>query len=313
MKNYWKNKRNFLLLVALTGIFISCKESSKNEVANNLVAENYDEPTSPKKSISDEFKKYWYAGKAEITSYNLKQSRYGELRDGNAVLIFVTEPFSAEKQVKSDKQNASNIPILKLNSTKNYLTGIYPYSIMTSSFYPVYDDSHALKVSFSAQEWCGQVYAQLNNKESFEVQSHSYFESEGDQNFKLEKTFLEDEIWNKIRINPSDLPTGDLKMIPSFENVRVYHKTMKAYRAQASLTDGAEGLKVYRVYYPEAERTLTIRFNKDFPFSIESWEEISGNTEKKVIVQAQKIKRIITPYWQQNSNSDLFLRDSLGL
>ena len=28
---------------------------------------------------------------------------------------------------------------------------------------------------------------------------------------------------------------------------------------------------------------------------------------------AQKNKSIITAYWQQNKNSDLFLRDSLGL
>ena len=36
----------------------------------------------------EEFNAYWYAGKAEITSYSLQQARYGELRDGHAVLIF---------------------------------------------------------------------------------------------------------------------------------------------------------------------------------------------------------------------------------
>ncbi|MEQ8572775.1 MAG: hypothetical protein RIB63_01840, partial [Fulvivirga sp.] len=47
-----------------------------------------------------EFADNWYAGKAELVSYNLKQSRYGEVHDGKAVLIFVTEPFSKKKQVK---------------------------------------------------------------------------------------------------------------------------------------------------------------------------------------------------------------------
>ena len=51
---------------------------------------------------SQEFSDYWYAGKAELTSYHLTQSRYGGLHDGDAVLIFVTEDFSKDKQVKLD-------------------------------------------------------------------------------------------------------------------------------------------------------------------------------------------------------------------
>ena len=45
---------------------------------------------------------YWNQGKAELTSFELQQARYGELHPGSAVLIFVTEPFSKTKQVKLD-------------------------------------------------------------------------------------------------------------------------------------------------------------------------------------------------------------------
>ena len=135
------------------------------------------------------------------------------IREGTSVLIFVTEPFLPETQVKADRNNASNVPILKLNATKKYLTGIYPYSLMSSTFYPVSNDQHALKTSFSMQEWCGHVYSQLNNREQFEFTSHSYFEGEADQNLKLDKSILENEIWQRIRINPKELPLGDIKAV----------------------------------------------------------------------------------------------------
>tara|TARA_R110002012_G_scaffold321944_1_gene552580 strand:- start:22709 stop:23644 length:936 start_codon:yes stop_codon:yes gene_type:complete len=311
MTKYLKNKLTIFSLALGLSLFISCKETITSKEVNLSTTEDASVSKAPKKQHTEEFKKYWYAGKAEITSYTLQQSRYGEVRNGSAVLIYVTEPFSAEKQVKADRPNPNHIPVLKLNSTKNYITGIYPYSIMTSIFYPVGDHSHALKASFSAQEWCGQVYAQLNNKEKFDIVSFSYFESEGDQEFSLDKTYLEDEIWSKIRVNPSNLPLGEVQIIPSFEYIRVYHKEMKAQKAFATLKNLEDELSSYSIHYTELKRTLTIQFTTQFPYSIERWIETSENGT--LISSGQKKKRIITPYWEQNKNSDLFLRDSLGL
>lgn len=296
----------------------SCKQggrTSPSEVAlNTETAET--EPSKPKKPLSEDFKAYWYAGEAEITSYRLEQARYGELREGKAVLVYVTEPFLKEKQVKADGKHADNIPVLKLNSTKNYLTGIYPYSIMTSSFYPVHDHQHALKVSFSAQEWCGQVYAQLNNREQFEISSHSYFESEADQDLLLDKTILENELWNKIRVNPAGLPVGEVSVLPSMEFIRLSHKEFKSYDARTSLTE-KEGYSTYRIEYPGLDRVLEIVFTTTFPHTIESWSDSFksgfGANAKTMVSKATKIKTLKTPYWQQNSNSFLPLRDTLGL
>lgn len=305
-----------LFLIVITLVLTSCQEKS-SEDKTELLAKN-ETPTAetPKKPLSSEFKAYWYEGNAEITSYRLEQARYGELREGKAVKVFVTEPFLKNKQVKADGTNPDNIPVLKLNATKNYLTGIYPYHIMTSSFYPVHDNSHAIKLAFSSQEWCGQVYAQLNNKEQFEFASHSYFETEGDQNISLKKTHLEDEVWNKIRINPSSLPTGSFDMIPSLEFIRLAHKELKTYPVNATL-ESKDGLSNYVLNYPELNRTVSINFTEYFPFSIESWSESFtsgyGANSKTLTSKATKIKRIKTPYWRQNGNKDLHLRDSLGL
>ncbi len=306
-------KITFTVLALL--LISSCSEKkSVNKQEATTKEQKAESP--PEKPISEAFKTYWYAGEAEITSYKLQQARYGETRDGEAVLIYVTEPFLPEIQVKADASHSDNVPVLKLNTTKNYLTGIYPYSIMTSTFYPVHDNQHAIKVAFSSQEWCGQVYAQLNNREQFDVMSHSYFESEADQNLKLEKTILENEIWNKIRIDPANLPVGAFDVIPSMEYIRLSHKELKAYKANLTLST-TEGMSTYEINYPELERTLKINFSTDFPHAIQGWSETAssgfGENAKQMTSTATKMKTLKTPYWQQNGNKDLSLRDSLGL
>ncbi|WP_421807434.1 septum formation inhibitor Maf [Flagellimonas sp.] len=301
-----------LLLVFVFG----CKKENNTEPSTELPSKKVKEPEAPKRPISDNFKDYWYAGEAEITSYQLKQARYGELRDGNAVMIYVTEPFLAKEQVKANNSNPDNVSVLKLNATKNFLTGIYPYSIMSSTFYPVYDNQHALKTSLSVQEWCGHVYSQLNNREMFEFMSHSYFEGEADQNFTMDKAALENEIWTKIRIAPEKLPVGDITMIPSLEFLRLRHQEIKAYQATAEIAS-KDGITTYSISYPELERNLIIHFTSEFPFSIEGWtEEFKsgfGANAKTLTSTASKIKTLKTAYWQQNGNNDLILRDSLGL
>ncbi|NDV16749.1 septum formation inhibitor Maf [Muricauda sp. TY007] len=299
-------------------LLVSCSDKSKTtengETASNKKSKTL--KTEPKQPLTNNFKNYWYADDAEITSYKLEQARYGELRNGNAVLIYVTEPFLPKQQVKANGNNPENISVLKLNATKKFLTGIYPYSIMSSTFYPVYDNQHALKTSLSVQEWCGHVYAQINNREKFEFTSHSYFESEADQDFSMEKSFLENEIWNKIRINPENLPQGEISMIPSLEFLRLRHQEMKAYNAIATISSKG-GITTYTISYPKLERKLMINFMADFPFSIESWtEEFKsgfGSDAKTLTTSATKIKTIKTAYWSQNKNKDLILRDSLGL
>ncbi|MFH6603703.1 septum formation inhibitor Maf [Maribacter algicola] len=314
MKNWLSLELSVIFLAGLFTIINSCKENAvdQKEVALNEATVD----KKPAEQISEAFKEYWYAGDAEITSYTLEQARYGEIRNGDAVLIYVTEPFAPDKQVKADNYDKSNVSVLKLNTTKNYLTGIYPYSIMTSSFYPVGNDEHAIKVTFSSQEWCGHVYAQLNNRSTFEIKSHSYFESEADQNMKLDKTVLENELWNQLRIDPESLPVGEIQVIPSFEYIRLSHKELKSYKAIVSLNKNGATAS-YEINYPELERTLKIDFRTAFPYCIEGWSETFksgfGDKAKTMTSKAIKNKTLKTPYWTQNGNNDLSLRDSLGL
>lgn len=301
-----------MVAIALMALLANCKGDANSTITIEMPTANSTLDVTKNRTISQEFKDYWYAGKAEISSYTLEQARYGELRDGTAALIFVTEDFLPEIQVKADRQNESNIPVLKVNATKNFNTGIYPYSVMTSTFYPVFEEKHAIKVSQSMQEWCGHQYAQINNRDQFEVNSHSYFEGEADKNFKLSKDVLENELWAQLRIDPMALPTGNFNAIPDFSFTRMKHVPLKAYKAKGTINATS-----YTLEYPALNRTLTIQFSEAFPYTIEGWEETFkdgyGAKAKVLTTKATRIKTIKSPYWSKNSNADASLRTELGL
>ncbi len=274
-----------------------------------------------------EFSAYWNQGKAEVTRYALQQARYGELRDGDAVLIFVTEDFLGDKQVKleSDPSGKKVVPVLKMNFTKKFSTGIYPYSMMSSVFTPVDVGTGpaALKVTTSAQEWCGHTYTQLNFRNTaYDVRSFSYFEKEGDREFSLDPAMLEDEIWTRIRLAPSTLPTGEIRMIPGTMSSRLRHIDLAAEDARASLAElGADSsgqeLVRYTIEYPGSQRTLAIEFEKRFPFRIISWSETYrdgfGPRAQMLTTRATRTHELMIDYWTRNSTADDSLRRSLGL
>ncbi len=303
-----------LLFFAGIGFFAGCNPSKK-DASQSIPSVNSKNGDIKYRVVSDEFKEYWFSGEAEITSYQLTQERYGELREGTAVNIFVTEDFLPGAQVKSDTVSEENISVLKLNATKNFNTGIYPYSIMSSTFSPISILGHPLKVSTSVQEWCGHAYLQLNNREDFEIVSHSYFAGEADQSFSIPKTWLENELWNLIRINPEELPTGDIMIIPSFEYSRLRHKAIEAHAAFASLKQG-DSMTIYTLNYPNLQRELVLYFQSSFPYEIEKWEETNAphpNDTLNLKTTAIKMKSIRSAYWSQNANIYSELRDSLKL
>ncbi|MBL4755375.1 MAG: septum formation inhibitor Maf [Flavobacteriales bacterium] len=271
---------------------------------------------SSHKELSAEQKAYWYAGEAELTSYQLKQARYGEIHEGQAVLIFVTEPFSTKNWTKADEPTSSDVPVLKLNFTKKFNTGIYPYSMMTSTFLPVDGAVKSLKISSSSQEWCGHTYMEMRNKLSYEFKTDSYFESESGT-FNLKKDYLEDDLWSIIRLHPDLLPEGEIAVIPSFFYLRLRHKEAKAYTCQIAKEKVNATTTSYTLTYPELERTLRINYQTQFPYQIISWEETYlsgwGESKEKLTTTAEKIKTLNSAYWTKNSNKDSGLRTELGL
>lgn len=261
---------------------------------------------------------YWFQGKAEISSFELIQYRYGEERTGDAVLIFVTEEFSKDKHVKLDNPEEAGrdkISVLKMNQTRDFVTGIYPYHLMLSVFTPTKELSHSLKLTGSSQEWCGQAYSQLNlkNGENYNGKLFSYFENEGDQSFSL-TAIPEDELWNLIRIGPNQIPLGSAMMLPSLIHQRFTHREFIPEEAFLRMIDLSDQRSQLEVAYSSGKRVLKINFEKKFPYEIMSWEEewVTPNGQKEITRAQRKTIKLID-YWTRNKVDDEYLRQELML
>ena len=69
----------------------------------------------------------------------------------------------------------------------------------------------------------------------------------------------------------------------------------------------------FSVFYPALKRKLSIKLTKQFPFTIESWEETFTQRGKKLTTKAVKIKTIQSAYWSKNGVADTKERQELKL
>lgn len=267
------------------------------------------------KTNTQVFNGYWFKGQAEISHYALSQARYGDTHDGETVLVFVTEDFSKSKQVKMDepqKYKSDAVKVLKLNTNKEFITGIYKYTMMSSVFMPLdhAEAPHSLKLTASVHDWCGQTFMQANWKGNrYEIQQFSYFEKDGDKKFALPRGWLEDEVWTLIRVAPETLPLGEVKMIASAFYLRLTHTENKVYNAITALVK-KEDHYTYSITYSDIKRKLEIDFETTFPYKILGWTETYGDNE---ITTGKLLKTMMSDYWLHNQAQDEPLRDSLNL
>jgi hypothetical protein len=276
------------------------------------------------------FDDYWFRGLAELNRYELTQARYGERHDGEAVFIFVTEPFLADEQVKHEFGDGSNAEqVLKLNAYRRFYTGVYPYTMMTSTFTPAKREGPPHKLTQTVQEWCGQVFAQMNlepESTGYDVQTFSYFQKEGDRQFELPTTMLEDALFTQIRKDPESLPTGEVELLPGVVFLRLMHEPWEVTTANATLSDARNSefsdrpVRTYTLEYPKYQRTLKIHFEDAFPHRIVGFEETyealfnpEGGEPQRMTTTARLSKSIMLDYWNRHGNEDAVWRDALGL
>ena len=225
--------------------------------------------------FGDAFWKQWGDGRGELAGYDLEIPRYGALRHGTAVTIFVTETFSNKRRVKADPgrhPKTDEFPVMKLNLVQDFGTGIYDYNLMTSAFTALASvnarpSGSPTKVSFSAQEWCGQVYAQvLFDARYARFVAHSYFDTEADStsSFELPNDALSEDAllaWARGFTAPV-LARGDSAEAPllgSLREARLLHQplvTSQAHFKRAAATEsvvvpaGTFDADVYSVVRP---------------------------------------------------------------
>jgi len=274
----------------------------------------------------------WHDGKAEIATYDLTYPRYGELRKGTAVAIFVTEPISRATRVKIERPGhdpADVLQVVKLNLVKDFQTGVYDYNLMTSVFVslePVapYPAGSVAKVSFSCQEWCGQVFQQaLFKPEGVKDEWRSYFEAESDGQQTLANQPLalsEDALlmwargWAEPMLAAGD--SKDVKVLRSLETSRVRHTPVIWMDATLTRDKELAEFKLEGQTIParkltvkmtgELSTTWTIVVEDAAPNRVLSWSTTDGQS-------ATLIKSARMPYWQMHSNKDESALKELGL
>lgn len=304
----WLGTVAIALFLSACGTTTASENSSETTISGNQAGPSDLDP-------------YWYQGKAEVSSYELSQARYREEHPGDAVLVFVAEDFLTDKQVKNESYSSdASTKVLKANMLRKFTTGIYDYSIMTSVFTPANTRKfpHSLKVTMSAQDWCGQNFVQVNNRDrNYELQQFSYFEQEGDVMEKVSNSvWLEDEIWTRLRMDPYSLPTGNIEMLPSLATLRLLHMQNTPLTATATLSDydGEEfegvDLKSYKIAYEGNPRVLNIIFESGAPYKIAGWTEASRGGLQTV---AKRKAEVMSPYWSQHDLRDSTLRKFLKL
>lgn len=315
--------KNYLHCIISISVLLltACEHMSQEETPLSIINPSTSfKKKKPTKKLSD----YWYQGKAEINSYDLQQARYEDVHPGEAVLVFVSEDFLTDKQVKNDNYiNKNSIPILKNNFLRRFTTGIYDYSIMTSVFTPAnaHKFPRTAKVTISSQDWCGQSFMQINQqKNKYKVQLRSYFENEGDKDFTINGALLEDEIFNRIRMNPDALPLGKTEIIPSATIARLMHLELEPTSAVTTKKNytgvdfQGDNLMNYDIDYPSLKRKLTIVYQAKAPYIIEGWiDQYTALSRQQLTTKATRKKTILSPYWQQHGSKDVSLRKDLEL
>ena len=262
---------------------------------------------------AQDFWKHWGDGKAELNGYSLRQPRYGTLRTGTAVFIYVTEDFSDSLRVKADpgKHPASDVyPVLKLNAVRDFSTGIYDYNVMTSAFLRIAPGWPVAKVSFSSQEWCGHVWHQLVPRDGkLAGLFHSYFDGEADGvddlAFPRDGVF-EDALpvllrgWNGEFLEPGQSRT--VPFLPSLLWARLHHKPLAWTKATIARTAGTRFVAVPAGRFDVIVYTVETADGRKLGFEIESASphrlirQTGPDGEELTLKGSTRL-----PYWQLNA------------
>jgi hypothetical protein len=268
---------------------------------------------------------HWGDGRAEVAAYTLTIPRYGQARDGEVVLVTVTEDFDPAQSVKSERRRSTSVPVLKLNEVRDFQTGVYDYNGLTSVFVPLTGRvplGQPLKVSFSLQEWCGHAYEQLvRGDDGYARTLHSYFDGEANQQARLDTPaggVVEDAMPLLARgLAGALVAPGASREVPWLRSRlrdRMDHRTASWTTATLGLTADASRVTVpagsFEVRTLSAEvadgRELTWQVEVAAPHRLIRWSHSDGEVGELTGVSRE-------PYWNQHGNGQESKRAELGL
>ncbi len=267
----------------------------------------------------DAFWQHWSDGKAELNGYDLWQPRYGELRHGRAVLIYVTEPYSRSRRVKVDRVDPNDpdqLTVLKLNHVRKFQTGVYDYSAMTSVFADPNAGFRPLTVRFSMQEWCGLMDDTVTVEPGrLRQHANSYFDGESGGVTVPGDALPADAVFITARTLAGTVGTAPLPqtLVPDALYRRLRHQPFRPYPAQArwgaprQVTVPAGDFTVRDFHYARPDgSTCALHVEVAQPHRIIGWACSDGE-------KAQLRGSTRAPYWQQHGEGDAAQLRAIGL
>lgn len=280
-------------------------------------------PDVPKATASSAFWGHWGDGRAELSGYRLVTRRYGELREGEVVLIYVTEPHDRRVWIKDDDaREPHRAEVLKLNVHREFLAGIYPYSVLTGVFAPVDDWDverfSPVKLTMTAHEWCGSYFAGVwPGPGRFRALRLSYFPEEGERAGLVpaaEGALYEDALLIQLRELDGPFARGgdwEGSLVPSLWEVRRGHRDLEPGPATLTRREGErEGVPVTRFVLRHGGRTRTFEVERAPPRRVLGWRIQEGGAE---LEEARLLRTVRLPYWRLNAPGDEAYRAELGL
>jgi hypothetical protein len=314
-----------LVAIALFALLTSCVTAAPPAAKSGATV-----AFAPAPQYGDAFWKQWGDGRAELAAYDLETPRYGAMRKGIAVAIFVTETFSNELRVKADPgkhPKSDEYPVLKLNLVHDFSTGIYDYNLMTSAFLSLTPMNHRpsgapTKVSFSAQEWCGQAYSQvLLDSEGARYTAHSYFDGEADRATALAAPLdavSEDAllVWARGLAYPKVEPGQSVNapLLRSLRESRLLHQSESVTHAVFARAAAQQSVTVSAGVFDCSVSTVSVESGRTWTFFTESaapnrivrWNCSDG--EKGDLLGSDRLA-----YWQLNGPGGEAALAKLGL
>ena len=305
------------LLLAL--VASSCRNVDGVQTAPGSEMKHPDLPSRPSAPASSTFRSLWYDGNAELSGYRITLPRYGQKREGELVLIYVTEPVDRTTLIKDDHAPPDRrVDVMKLNANLDFLAGIYPYSVMTSVFAPIDDWGverfSPVKISFTAQEWCGHVFhAVWPGRGFFESRIASYFSHEGERSMKVtvpEETLYEDALL--IQLRELDGPFAEGKdwqgsIVPSLWRTRTAHVPPapgRAFIRRSVQESGPGAITRFELESGDYRRTFDVELQP--PRRVVRWVTSDGE-------EAELLRTARLPYWKLNRVGDEKYREQIGV
>ena len=276
-------------------------------------------PNEPRASATSEFWEHWGDGRAELSGYRVTTARYGEPREGELSLIYVTEPHDRRSWIKDDAaESPDRVEVLKLIRTNTFLTGIYPYSVMSSTFAPVdhwrEERFQPVRINLEVQEWCGSVSHRVwPGPDRLRSLRLSYFASEGETLRDLEiprETLYEDALLIQLRELDSDFQGGgdwEGWIVPELWQLRTGHGPIRAVEARITRSEVRRGGNpVTRFVLDAGDYQRTFDVEREPPRRVLGWTTSTG--EEAELIATERLA-----YWELNRTGDESYREELGL